>query len=245
MKVNILYICTGNYVNFFDDFYDSCMRFFLPGWQKSFFVFTDSPGSEKILSNHGDINNIEIELIDGLCWPLNTLLRFDYFVRVKEKLFRTGGYTFFFNANALFVSDVTDELIIPGNENGYLVGVEHPGYLSKPFFIKPFERRSILSCKVPFFYSGVYFQGCLNGGRTSEYLDLIVRCSAATTLDLKKNMIAKVHDESYLNWYFSRQVSKPLTLDSSFAWPEQYNEIKDKKIIMRDKNKCDWYEGIK
>ena len=42
MKIAILYICTGKYNQFFNDFYSSCESKFLKGRaDKEYFVFTD------------------------------------------------------------------------------------------------------------------------------------------------------------------------------------------------------------
>ena len=41
-----------------------------------------------------------------------------------------------------------------------------------------------------------YFQGGLNGGRTKEYLELAEQCMIAVDIDVEKNNIAAVADES-------------------------------------------------
>ena len=40
-KVAILYVATGRYICFFDDFYASMEKNFLPGVPKTYFVWTD------------------------------------------------------------------------------------------------------------------------------------------------------------------------------------------------------------
>lgn len=237
MKINnvaILYIATGPYINFFNDFHLSSERYFLPNCNKEYFLFTDT-----IVKN--DDKNIHVKKIDKSPWPINTLLRFEYFLTVKEEL-KNFDYIFFFNANALFTSDFTHELLPDGNNDG-LIGVIHPGYKNKIFIRKPFEKRKNLTCHLSWIYNGVYAQGCFNGGATNKFLELIETCAKATRNDLKKNLIAKVHDESYLNWYFSK--FNPKLLSEDYSWPEVYGYRSKAVIIMRDKEKYDWYKNIK
>lgn len=41
-SIGILYICTGPYILFWKDFYESFEEKFLPSYQKKYFVFTDA-----------------------------------------------------------------------------------------------------------------------------------------------------------------------------------------------------------
>ena len=43
MKVGILYICTGKYIVFWEEFYKSCQKYFLSDSEcvKQYYVFTD------------------------------------------------------------------------------------------------------------------------------------------------------------------------------------------------------------
>ncbi|MFQ1813609.1 family 6 glucosyltransferase [Aeromonas veronii] len=243
MKVNVFYICTNKYSCFFEDFFESSEKFFLPKAEKKYFVFTDAYSFEHTLKKYTENRSIRFFIIDSLCWPLNTLMRFEYFRRSFDEL-DNDSYTFFFNANALFLKEI-DEYVLPQKEHGFLVGVQHPGYTKRLPIFSPFERRGRLSCFVPFSYGGIYYQGCLNGGRTKEFSKLIQDCFAATTNDLKNNEIAKVHDESYLNWFFYKEKIRPLTLRSDYAWPEEYPENINAKILMRNKKLFSWYQETK
>ena len=42
LKIAILYICTGKYDIFWQEFYQSCEKNFLLNCQKEYFVFTDA-----------------------------------------------------------------------------------------------------------------------------------------------------------------------------------------------------------
>ena len=41
-SIGILYICTGPYVLFWKDFYESFEKNFLPSYEKRYYVFTDA-----------------------------------------------------------------------------------------------------------------------------------------------------------------------------------------------------------
>ena len=90
-KIAMLYICTGQYVVFWNDFYESFQSQFLPGCRKEYFVFTDK---EDLCKK----DNVHLILIPHRDWPYNTLMRFEFFLKVKEDL-SMFDFIFFFNAN--------------------------------------------------------------------------------------------------------------------------------------------------
>lgn len=234
-KVAILYISTGPYSAFFEDFYDSCNKHFLTDFEKTYFVFSNKN------KDHFDYDNVKLIQVDHSPWPLNTLLRYHYFSTIKYDL-ANFDYIFFFNANALFIKDFGSELL-PTVENNYLLSVPHPAFVNKINLIKPWERRPWIKCSIPFSYSGTYYQGGFNGGKANQYLELIEWCKNAITNDLKNNRIAVWHDESYLNKYFT--TVKPRLLSVDYIWPENFGVNHNAVLIMRDKNKLEWYSEIK
>ena len=70
-KVGILYICTGKYDVFWEEFYKSCEKYFLPNSEKYYFVFTDS----NHLYDEENNKNIKKYYQENLGWPDNTLKR--------------------------------------------------------------------------------------------------------------------------------------------------------------------------
>ncbi|WP_052074736.1 family 6 glucosyltransferase [Shewanella mangrovi] len=242
MNTAILYVCTGNYIDFWEQFYTSCEESFLPNHSKSYFIFTDN--------NDDDIYNVEktnvnTYKIDNLSWPLNTLLRFEYFYKIKEVL-KDFDYIFFFNANASFKRKIYIEDIFPNDEN--LVGVQHPGYYGYRYLFLPYERRIKKSTAyIKNIKKGsVYLQGCLSGGKANNYLELIYRCRENINLDLSRNIIARAHDESHLNKYLNSLSYKDTSiLSGAFSYPEDFEKKDDIYILMRSKNSFSWYKDIK
>ena len=77
-KIAIVTIATGKYISLFHGLQKSIFEKFLTVYDKTIFLFTDSDYTQS--------NNIKINKILHLPWPLNTLLRFNYFNTIKEQL---------------------------------------------------------------------------------------------------------------------------------------------------------------
>jgi Glycosyltransferase family 6 len=87
VKVGILYICTGRYIQFFNSFYQNAERNLLQSYEKHYFVFTDS---DLEISN----NRIHQTYQEKLGWPYDTLMRFHLFNSIKQYL-QNMNYLFF------------------------------------------------------------------------------------------------------------------------------------------------------
>jgi hypothetical protein len=232
MRIDILTICTGKYTIFFDELYESSEKYFLPGHDKRYFVFTDGEikTNEKV---------IRIEQ-PKLGWPFDTMMRFKMFNSIRERL--DADYVFFLNANMLFVDTVGDE-VIPKEENHHLMGVIHPGYQDKPNIMFPYERRPQSSVFIPNGQGVRYYQGCFNGGRTEEFMQMSSILEHSIDSDLSKSIVPLWHDESALNWYYS--LKKPLTISPSYAYPESVDMKIDKKILQLDKSKLGGHDYLR
>lgn len=228
MRIAVLYICTGNYNQFFADFYKSAKKYFLNGIADiEYFVFTDK---EQLCSN-SDTHIIKKEYKG---FPLDSLLRFDDFLSIKEQLIGFD-YTFFFNANMKFVAPIRLEFI-PIKEK--LSAVIHPGYLNKPAFLYPYERNKKSTAYIkPYEKDYHYFMGCLNGGKTEDYIKLVEACRENIHIDMGNDIMARFHDESHLNKYLRGKIC--LMYPPSYAYPEGKRIPFDKKIIIIDKVKID------
>lgn len=229
MKIAILYICTGKYSGFWRDFYTSSQRFFLNDIEKHYFVFTDDNEIKKS-------DNVTVIYKEYRGYPLDTLLRFEMFWSVKEKL-SAYNYIYFFNANMLFVDNVGVECL-PDINDGGLVALIHPALYNKPARFLPYERNKKSLAYIPHkkqIYT--YYMGSLNGGITEIYLDLVKKCMDNIQIDYDNGIIAIVLDESHLNRYLFDH--KVLGLSPSYGYPEGYNIPFHKKILMLDKVKVD------
>lgn len=102
-SIGILYICTGPYVLFWKDFYESFEKNFLPGYEKRYYVFTDA--EEIFAENNLNVKKIEIE---PMPWPLITLFRFSTFLKIEDEL-KKCDYLMFSNANMICNEIITPE----------------------------------------------------------------------------------------------------------------------------------------
>ena len=232
MKVAILYICTGKYNQFFNGFYESCEKYFLKGIAcVEYFVFTDD-------MNLCSVSKVHLIKRDCQGFPLDSLLRFEMFLQIKEQL-EKFDYIYFFNANAELQQSVGIE-ILP-DESGLAMGI-WPGKREHqhPMFF-PYERNKKSKAYVaPYGKDYVYFMGGLNGGTSKAYLDMIQTLSTNIRDDYNRGIIALVHDESHINAYLRTHVCKKL--DREFCLPEEFVKENDNpKNIFRDKVKLDSY----
>jgi len=230
MVINITTICTGKYTVFFDILYKSCEKYFLPKYKKVYHVFTDGEVRKE--------ENVNVIYQEKLGWPYDTMMRFNMFNSLKLD---SNDFMYFLNANMEVVSEIGEE-VIPHESNDYLMGVQHPGYynVSNQFF--PYERNLLSRFYIP---AGgkFYFQGCFNGGRVKEFLNMSKELSAMIYSDLSIGHIPLWHDESALNWYYIFR--NPLVLNPSYAYPENWNIPFSKKIVQLDKTKFGGHEALR
>lgn len=237
MKIGILYICTGKYISFFENFFHTSEKLFLTKHEKMYFVFTD--GDHKLF-DHEKVFRIQQS---QLGWPYDTLKRFHMFCSIEEKL-DDMDFLFFFNANMMFLKKAEEE-VIPAAENDWFVGVNHPGYCKVGRDKFPYERNPESTAYIGPDRGVFYFQGCLFGGRTKEFMEMAKVLSRNIEEDEGKNIMAMWHDESHLNHYFLNKKIK--LLDPSYAYPESLDIPYDKIIIQIDKSKCgghDYLRGV-
>jgi Glycosyltransferase family 6 len=125
--------------------------------------------------------------------------------------------------------------ILPGKENDYLIGVNHPCFYNKMNSEFSYERRENSTAYIPYGSGKSYFQGCISGGRAEEYLIMSKEIQENIDIDLKNEVVAIWHDESHLNKYFLNR--KPKILPPSYAYPESMKIPFRKQIIQLDKSK--------
>lgn len=237
MKIAILYICTGKYNIFWKDFYLSCEKYFINNADKEYFVFTDA---EKIdFEESGNVHKI---YQNDLGWPDNTLMRYEMFLKQKEFILKTD-YAFFFNANTLFLKNINQLDFLP-NDNERFTAAIHPGFYKYNVEKFPYERNEESLASISFGDGSKYFQGAINGGITSYFVEALETMSSNIKKDKDKNIIAIWHDESHWNKYLS---DKPYVkiLSPAYIYPENLDLPFEKIILMRDKNKYGGHNNLR
>lgn len=232
MKIAILYICTGKYHIFFNNFYDSCERFFIQETEKTYFVFSD----------HHELEKFEhVRFVYKECegFPNDSLFRFRTFLTIEKEL-REYDYIFFFNSNMQFIAPV-DESVLPDLENGNLccLDADYDKRYPHPCFY-PYERRKKSLAFIP---RGLkqyhYYHAGLNGGKTKEYLEFCKTLDENIDKDYQNGIVAIYHDESHVNKYFSEHSC--LSLHEEYGTAEGSPNMKNAKIILVDKTKFSNY----
>ncbi len=209
-NVAILYVATGRYICFFDDFYASMEKNFLPGVPKTYFVWTDC---EREFPD----NVIKIPT-RNLGWPYATLYRYKLFQQQWHKL-KKFRYMFFVNANMIAVRPIGNE-ILPSDKQGIVVTL-HPGYYKNPVD-KPYDRNPRSLACISYWERKPgenYYMGGFNGGTARAFGKLIKTIARNTEIDERNGIIALWHDESHLNRYMHDR-RRGLILLPEYGFPE-------------------------
>ncbi len=227
MKVGILYICTGKYDVFWDGFYQSAEKYLMPDIEKHYFIFTDSDQIK-------ETDRIHKIYQERLGWPKDTLMRFHLFLNIEETLNRMD-YLFFFNANYTFIQTITTAELLPSKEEHYLTGQIHPVAYHKKRAQYNYESDPKSTAYVADNEGTYYFAGGLIGGRTQEFLQMCRQLKENIDKDFANDIVARWHDESHINKYFSTRT--PKRLHPGYCYPQDWYMPFEQKTLLLDKNK--------
>lgn len=227
MKIGILYICTGKYDVFWNDFHQSAEEFLMPDTEKHYFVFTDSTQ----IQSDSRVHKIYQE---RLGWPKDTLMRFHLFLTIEDQL-KQMDYLFFFNANYTFIKKITSEELLPAGNDNYLTGQIHPVAYYKKRKDYNYETNPTSTACVNENEGTYYFAGGLIGGRTTEFLKMCHQLKNNIDKDFENDIVAVWHDESHINKYFS--VTEPKKLHPGYCYPQNWYLPFEQKTLLLDKNK--------
>jgi hypothetical protein len=225
VRIAILYICTGQYSLFWQDFYRSAEEFLFNKFIKHYFVFTDD-----ISIKSGDKITVLHKEYGG--FPHDSMFRFEMFNGISREL-QKFDYVYFFNSNMRIIKPVSEDIFPDSYESG-LVGVIHPGHYNHNPVRFPYERNPRSKAYIPHKYNSYkYYMGGMFGGVAESFLRLSERCAEWIRDDLKSGIVAVYHDESHLNRYFIE--TKILELDPGYGYPEGWNIPFTPRIILMDK----------
>lgn len=194
-SVAILYIATGRYTVFWDYFYQSAEKFLLPDCDKHYILFTDNA---ELLSQQSSYSNVTMIEQEALEWPYIALMRYQIVLGISHIL-EKYDFTFYFNGNTEFLSEVPKEDLLPLKADQKITLYLQPHVFHKNRNKYPYDRNSESNAFIPYNQGHYYFAGGITGGRTKNYLEMCKILHNHTTSDLQKNIIALWHDESYLN----------------------------------------------
>lgn len=195
-SIGILYIATGYYTVFWENFYKTFEQYFLPNMERHYYVFTDA---EKL---YGEEENDRIHRIylKAEPWPLPTLLKYHRFLEIEEEL-RKRDYLYQSNGPIICEQEVKEEEFLPRQALGEnLMFTLHPGYYQKKSRLYPYERNKRSTAYVPYNCGKTYVFGAMNGGTSEAYIAFMKELDKNIVADLNHGIIAKYHDESHVNY---------------------------------------------
>jgi len=233
MRIGILTIATGKYIDFVSPLWGSIAAKFLPGIEKHYFLWTDHV-EEKL----GSLNCFlgETTHIERGGFPLDTLKRYHYFLMQEERL-RQMDFLFYFDADMLVHSPVTTDgdlaPLLDGRVN--FAFTMHPGFTWNGQ-MGTFET-STGSCAYvppPARRRKPYVAGGFNGGSSREFLRMAEHIAQNVDIDAERGVTAIWHDESHLNHYHATHTA--LVLHPGYCYPESWSLPFHKYIVALDKN---------
>jgi len=244
-SIAIFSVATNIYFEYWKKMVISADRYLFADNIKSFHVFTNrslDPNFEKELSNK---SRIHIHRISNLQWPLATLNRYklisEYGPNINNEIFMH------LDADMIVVPN-QDQDIYSFLIKNQISFIRHPGYWRIKFperfnFYMNFPKFLIKDLNILVRYGGLgtwsqnrkshayvprkkrnkYFCGAVWFGSKAEILRFTNELSSFTEIDLNQNIIPEWNDESYLNYWTTKNVFTEL--DPKFCYAENYANL--------------------
>jgi len=231
LQVGVIFLGTSNYTQFLPAWVQSVCANLLVNTDRHLVLLTDDhERSEQTALEFADLP-IQSYHVDHEEWPLVTLNRYKNLLSYSEQLLDLDLLVYL-DADMSVVKDVDLNDLLGGKR---LFSVTHPGLCIGDLGDVEQNPQSCayISNRDP--KVSAYCQGCLWGGYKPFIWDLIATCAEWTQQDWDRKIIAKWHDESYLNRYMYEHRSDKYLAPPSFAYPEKWKLDFEPVIIHRHK----------
>jgi histo-blood group ABO system transferase len=205
MKVCIVTIATGRYIQFVEKLLNKVTEHFLTNHDIHCLLFTDNDMDEVS-------DNIKVSQIEHKPWPEPALKKYNYIYSEREYL-KGFDYVYLFDADIDIVDTVDEEVMKD------LVGVLHPWKILEDKSVYPYEGRKNSTAYVSDSDRDKYYAAAFTGGKSKNFLKMAEIISARVSEDEGNGIIAVWHDESHLNKYFNE--NPPVDLPPSYMFPEE------------------------
>ena len=222
-KVAFCCICLNPpYWQYVKDLIEGARRFFLPGHNVDFFLWSDMPKD----ANYGT-TFIETQPVE---WPYPTLMRYNLMLQEEEKL-KEYDYIFYCDIDMRFMNVVGDEIL---GDN--LTAAPHPGYFTKKELWPPYEpnpesasyiRRpgKVVMMEGKKRFMPFYAAGGFQGGKAPDFIKAMKETKALINKDLDKGYIPIWNDETAWNKYLfnvlpQEELDKVIFLTPSYVYPD-------------------------
>jgi len=210
LNIALVTIATNKYIEFIAPLQNTVKEFFLANHNVDMYCFTDKDVPEGI---------IKIEQ-EHLPWPYPTLLRYHIFMKQFDILSKYDAI-YYCDADMLFVDKVGDEILSD------ITATIHPGFTNGLIAYYPYQKDPISSAFIRQDQGKHYYCGGFNGG--FKYLAMCKELVRMINADLKKNICAIHHDESYLN-KFLVDVEPTCILSAEYCYPDIKNKWLTEKM---------------
>lgn len=228
-RAAIIYICTGAYIEYWHDFFDSFEDNFLENYEKHYYVFTDA---QEVYMNNNE--RVHVHYQAHLPWPLIALMKFHISLQIKDELIKYD-FVYISNANIVCKAKILEEDILPNKDEGQRYSFTlHPGYFyDKRYTHKcytEYERNKASLAYIPYNVGEFYVYGNMWGGMGVDFVELLEDLDYRIGEDLKKRIIPVWHDESYVNRYTATHNDFRL-LNPGYCYPVGFDVDFEKKIV--------------
>ena len=220
-KLAVIFIGTNKYLEFFPNYFNSCMENLAPSSfvEKHFFVFSDG----KVEGELPD--NITFVPTEHKPWPAITLERFHTILTIEDTL-KDYDWILFLDADMEVRQKVDSNELFTAKD---FIGVHHPCHYKTG--TGDYERNPKSEACVTGDQTN-YYQGCLWGGKTSAVIPMMKTLKDRVDKDYENDIIAVWHDESHLNRFFIDNEDKLHALSPDYAFPECYPDYPfEQKIV--------------
>lgn len=228
-KIAILYLCTGDYVYFWEEFFKSYEKKFLPNSEKHYFVWTDAA---EIYEEKNPRVHKKYKEYWG--FPEDALKKYHTFKTAIDELVNYD-YIFLMNANIICCQTVTEEEFLP--PKNALTVVRHIAFYDCLSNNLPYERRPSSTAWIPYDYGDLYVLGGVNGGGAEVYCKMIKELTQRIDADLQRDIVAVWHDESHFNRYIIEKSVPIKVLNPDYGYFEDFSQPFEQKILVLDKRK--------
>ncbi len=215
MTIGIIYIATGNYIEFFTDYYDSAEKNFIPEAKKIYFVFTDR--------DHPYLKKENVYHIPQHqeYWPYAVLHKFHYILEAQH-LYKDVDFLYMTNANLKFLTKINANEILPFNKKEF-IAVKGPWLYYNNFDINEYFEENINSAAyITPEKRTTYLASGFVGGKKDSFLSMAFTIRNWIEVDLSKNIFAKWEDQAYVNKFLLEKLGNTRILSPAYLYPEEY-----------------------
>ncbi len=194
MRTALVTVVSGEaYARYAEELFDSAREFFQPTEQVEF---------------------IRLDGREG--WPDATMFRWHVCLENWMHLHRFD-HLYLSDADMRFEGLVGANILAPLDGT---VATVHPGYVGKPHWVLPYERREDSMCHVVSSEGDVYYAGGFAGGDRDGFRWLAERIKERIDADVSRGIVPAWHDESALNRVLA--LTPPdVTLSPSHCHPDK------------------------